>query len=79
MDTESTETENTVPDKEAPKNSGRPPPIVMTSTTNLIRLQGDLKEHVKGEYEFRNTRNGTRIITKEMTDSLEFLRVLGRR
>jgi hypothetical protein len=42
----------------------------MTSTTNLIQLQSDLKEHAKGEYEFRNTRNGTRIITIEMTDYL---------
>jgi hypothetical protein len=37
MDTESTETENTLPE-EAPRKSDRPPPIVMTSTTNLIRL-----------------------------------------
>jgi hypothetical protein len=40
----------------------------MTSTTNPIRLQSDLKVNVKGEYEFRNTRNGTRIVTKEMVD-----------
>jgi hypothetical protein len=40
----------------------------MTSATSLIRLQSDLKEHVKGEYEFRNTRNGTRFITKEMAE-----------
>jgi hypothetical protein len=52
---------------EAPRKSGRPPPIMMTSTINLIRLQSDLKEHVKGKHEFRNTRNGTRIIRKEMT------------
>jgi hypothetical protein len=52
MDTETTGVENTVPEQEAPKKSGRPPPVVMTSTTNLIRLQSDLKEHVKGEYEF---------------------------
>jgi hypothetical protein len=41
-----------------------PQPIMMIFTTNLIRLQSDLKEHVKGEYEFRNTRQGTRIIEK---------------
>jgi hypothetical protein len=41
---------------------------MMNSTSNLIRLQRGLKDHVKGEYEFRNTRNGTRIITKEMAD-----------
>jgi hypothetical protein len=68
MDTETTGAENTLPEQESPKNLGRPPPIVMTSTTNLIHLQSDLKELVKGAYEFRNTRNGTRIITKEMAD-----------
>jgi hypothetical protein len=56
---------NTLPEQEAPRKSGRQPPIV----TNLIRLQSDLKEHVKGEYEFRNTRNGTLIITTEMADN----------
>jgi hypothetical protein len=40
----------------------------MTSTINLILLQTNLKEHAKGEYEFRNTRTGTRIIKKEMPD-----------
>jgi hypothetical protein len=57
-----------LPGQEAPGNSGRPPPIVMASTRNLIRLQSDVKDHVKGEYEFRNTRNGTRIIAKEKAD-----------
>jgi hypothetical protein len=68
LDTETTETENAVPEQEAPRKPGRPPPIVMASTANLIRLQSDLKNHVKGDYEFRNTRNGTRIFTKEMVD-----------
>jgi hypothetical protein len=68
MDTETTGTENTLPEKEAPRKSGRPPPILMTSITNLIRIQSDFKEHVKGEYELRNTLNETRIITKEIVD-----------
>jgi hypothetical protein len=68
MDTEATGAQNALPEQEASRKSGRPPSIVMTSTTNLIRLQSDPKEHVKGVYEFRNTRNGTRIITKEMAD-----------
>jgi hypothetical protein len=66
MDTVTTGAENAVSEKKTPRKSGRPSPIVMTSTTNVIRLQRDIKEHVKGEYEFRNTRNGTRIIKKEM-------------
>jgi hypothetical protein len=68
VDTETTGAENTLPEEEVSRKPGRPPPIVMTSTTNLIRLQSDLEDHIKGEYEFRNTRNGTRIITKEMAD-----------
>jgi hypothetical protein len=54
MDTETTGAENTLPEQEVPRKSGRPPTIVMTSITYLIRLQSDLNEHVKGEYEFRN-------------------------
>jgi hypothetical protein len=42
----------------------------MTSTTNLIRFQSDLKEYVKGQYEFRITGNGTRMKTREMMDYL---------
>jgi hypothetical protein len=51
MDTETIGAENKLSKKQAPRKSGRPSPIMMTSTTNLIRLQSDLKEHVKGEYE----------------------------
>jgi hypothetical protein len=50
MDMNTTVTEKILPEQEAPRKSGRPPPIVMTYTKNLIRLQSDLKEHVKGEY-----------------------------
>jgi hemin uptake protein HemP len=66
MDTEITGAENTLPEKEAPRKSDRQSPIMMMSTTNFIRLKNDLKDHVKGEYEFRNTRNGICIITKEI-------------
>jgi hypothetical protein len=68
MHREATGAENTLPEQEAPSKSGRPPPIVISSTTNFIWLQGDLKELVKREYEFRNTRNGTRTIRKELED-----------
>jgi hypothetical protein len=68
MNTETAGAENTLPEQEAPRKSCRPPPIVLTSIINLIQLQSDLKEHAKREYEFRNTRNGTRIIMKEMAD-----------
>jgi hypothetical protein len=56
--------------QQQPPNSqrGRPPPIILTSAINLIQLQKQLRGLVKGSFEFRNTRNGTRIVTKEMAD-----------
>jgi hypothetical protein len=47
MDTEATEAENSRPENQAPRKSGRLPTVGMTSTTNLIRLKGDLKEMSK--------------------------------
>jgi hypothetical protein len=48
--------------------AGRPPPIVLTSTVNLMSLQKDLKLSVKGHFKFRNTRAGTKVISKEMAN-----------
>jgi type II restriction/modification system DNA methylase subunit YeeA len=36
------------------------------SAINLIQLQGNLKSIVKGNFEFWSTRNGTRLVTREM-------------
>jgi hypothetical protein len=47
---------------------GRPPPIVLTSTPNLIQLQRHIKGTATGNFEFRNTRSGTRIVLKQMAD-----------
>jgi hypothetical protein len=66
-DTETTGAEKSLTEQEVPRKPRRPPPI-MTSTTDLIQLQSDLKDHVKGPYVFRNTQNGTHIVTKEMAD-----------
>jgi hypothetical protein len=66
MDTDTSGAETTtleaVPDK-----AGSPPPIILTSTINLIQLQRQLKNVAKGDFEFRNTKNGTRVI-KSITD-----------
>jgi hypothetical protein len=64
MDMETTGAGNALPQQEASRSSGRPPPIKMASTTNLIQLQSDLEDHIKEKYEFRNIRNGARIITR---------------
>jgi hypothetical protein len=47
---------------------GRPSPIVLTSQVNPIQLQSQLNGLMKGNSEFRNTRNGTGVVTKEMAD-----------
>jgi hypothetical protein len=44
--------------QQRPIGSGRPPPIVLTSSVNLIQLQKTLKDLARGSLEFRNTRNG---------------------
>jgi hypothetical protein len=49
----------------------------MTSTTNLIELQSDLKDNIKGEYKFWNARNGT-CIMKEMADHSAMKSYLGK-
>jgi hypothetical protein len=46
--------------------AGRPPPIVLTSAINLMKLQRHIRYTIKGNFEFRNSRSGTRIVTKEM-------------
>jgi hypothetical protein len=58
------------PEEQQPSNnkSDRPPPIVLTSTTNLMQLQRKVKDIVTGNFDFRNIRSGTRIVTKEMAD-----------
>jgi hypothetical protein len=68
MDTsgsESTPREETVPAKTCKR-----PPIILTSAANLIQLQKEVKNVVKEDIEFRNTRSGTRVITRDMTDFL---------
>jgi hypothetical protein len=49
---ETIEAKNTLLEQEAPRKPGRLPSIVMTSTTNLIQLRSDLKDHINGEYKF---------------------------
>jgi hypothetical protein len=54
--------------QQTPATAGRPPPIVLTASTNLVHLQNEIKGLVKGSFEFRSTRNGTRVVTREMAD-----------
>jgi hypothetical protein len=47
------------------RKQDRPLPIVLTSTTNLIQLQRQIKGIAAGNFEFRDTRSGTRIVLKK--------------
>jgi hypothetical protein len=48
MDMGTKDAVNTLSEQEAPRKPGRPPQIIMTSATNLIRLQSNLKrQHQK--------------------------------
>jgi hypothetical protein len=48
--------------------AGRPSTIILTSNKNQLQLQKNISAIVQGSFEFRNTRNGTRVLTKEMVD-----------
>jgi hypothetical protein len=55
-------------DQQKPANqAGRPPPIILTFATNLLQLQKSQRP-CKSTFEFRNTRHGTRVVTKEIAD-----------
>jgi hypothetical protein len=68
MNTDAPVTESNSTETEATGKSGRPPPIILTSAANLIQLQKQLKGVAQQNFEFRNTRNGTRVVTKDMVD-----------
>jgi hypothetical protein len=46
--------------------AGRPPPIVLTCQVNLIQMERHLKGLLEGNFGFRSTRHGTRVVTKVM-------------
>jgi hypothetical protein len=70
MDTDSSGSETTPQEDTVPAKTCRPPPIILTTPTNLIQLQKQLKNVVKEDFEVCNTRNGTRVITRGMIDFL---------
>jgi hypothetical protein len=59
-----------------PKAAGRPPPVIVTMSLNLLKFQGELKSIMKGTFEFRTTRNGIKVVTKGMADYLALIRHL---
>jgi hypothetical protein len=67
MDTDTSGTEANTVEEAVPGKAGRPPPIILTATTNLIQKR-QLKNVSKGVFAFRNIKTGTRVITRSMTD-----------
>jgi hypothetical protein len=68
MDTDSSSTEATTQEEAVLEKTGRLPPIVITAATNLMQLQIVIRNVVKNNFEFCNTRNGPRVITKTLVD-----------
>jgi hypothetical protein len=68
MDTEASDTEKSPQEEATTGKSGRPPPIVITERVNQLQMQTFMNSAVKKNSEFRNTRNGTRVITKTLED-----------
>jgi hypothetical protein len=68
MDTDASGTEATSNEEAVPRKSGRLPPIILASTTNLIQLQKQMQNVVKENFEFHSARNGTRVIMRGMSD-----------
>jgi hypothetical protein len=62
------ELEDNSKQKETPNQAGRPPPIILTSAIHLLQLQKQLCSIVQGSFEFRTTKTGSRVVTKEMAD-----------
>jgi hypothetical protein len=47
----------------------KPPPINLTTSLNLLKFQAEVKAITKDNFfEFRNTKNGIRVVGKGMAD-----------
>jgi hypothetical protein len=68
MDTDAPVAESSTEEASAPSKAARPPPVILTSATNLIQLQKKLKGVAPQSFELRNIRSGTRVVTKDMVD-----------
>jgi hypothetical protein len=68
MDTEATGAEKTLPEQQDPRKPGRPPAIMMTSTTELSRPQNNLKSMSKENTSSEIHAIDSPIVIKEMAD-----------
>jgi hypothetical protein len=68
MDTDTSDTKALPREEAVAGKTGRPLPIMITSSTNPIQFEKQQKGVVKGNFEFRSTRKGTTIILKTMED-----------
>jgi hypothetical protein len=66
MDTDSANSQATFCKESPPGKTGRPPPVILISAVNLIQFQKQLKSVVSEDFQFRSTRNGTRINNRGM-------------
>jgi hypothetical protein len=48
--------------------TGRPPLIILASSIKLLKFHGDINAIAKRNFEFRTSRNDTRVVRQEMAD-----------
>jgi hypothetical protein len=53
--------------KPGPKGVGRPPPIILTTFVNSMKFQREVRTFIKVAFELRITRNGMKVVTREVT------------
>jgi hypothetical protein len=63
LDTDSSGSEANTHEVAVPAKTCRPLQIMLTSAANLIQLKKQLKNEVKEDFEFSNTRSLTRVLT----------------
>jgi hypothetical protein len=54
--------------QESSSQAGRPAPMILTSPNNLLQWQENLRGLVKGNFEFRTSKNGNRFVTRNQAD-----------
>jgi RNA:NAD 2'-phosphotransferase (TPT1/KptA family) len=57
----------------ATEGTGRPPPIILTSSVNLLKIQTDTREVTKRNSKFRTAKNGIWVVTKVMAAYLTII------
>jgi hypothetical protein len=68
MDTDASDAQSSAEEAAEPKKTARPHPIILTCAANLMQMQKNLKSVARQNFELRNIKSATRVVTKDMVD-----------